>query len=71
MLCSLHVASIGQGQGKPLMLMLHGFPESWVSWRHQMQAFSSEYHVAALDLRGYGRSDKPKVRWGLLLLPIN
>ena len=58
---------MGGGTGKPLMLMLHGFPESWVSWRHQMQAFSSDYHVVALDLRGYGQSDKPKV--GYLVMP--
>lgn len=60
-ICRLHVASMGRAAGKPLMLMLHGFPESWISWRHQLEAFCSDYHVAAVDLRGYGQSSKPKV----------
>lgn len=41
------------------MLMLHGFPEFWYSWRHQIREFASEYHTVALDLRGYNDSDKP------------
>lgn len=49
---------VSQGSGK-LMLMLHGFPEFWYSWRHQITEFSSDYRVVALDLRGYNRSDKP------------
>ncbi len=50
---------ITQGNGA-LMLMLHGFPEFWYSWRHQIPAFADNYQVVALDLRGYNDSDKPK-----------
>lgn len=41
------------------MLMLHGFPEFWYSWRHQIKEFASDYYTVALDLRGYNDSDKP------------
>lgn len=44
---------------KPLMLMLHGFPEFWFSWRHQLQCFSKDYWCVAIDNRGYGDSEKP------------
>jgi epoxide hydrolase 4 len=54
---NLHYVS--QGEGK-LMLMLHGFPEFWYSWRHQIPEFAQDYHVVALDLRGYNDSDKPQ-----------
>ncbi|MDV3000156.1 MAG: Soluble epoxide hydrolase [Chroococcopsis gigantea SAG 12.99] len=49
---------ITKGRGK-LILFLHGFPEFWYSWRHQMKEFGKDYHVVALDLRGYNKSDKP------------
>lgn len=53
----LHVAEAGSG---PLVLMLHGFPEFWWTWRHQLTALSSAgFHAVAVDLRGYGDSDKP------------
>ena len=53
----LNVAERGDG---PLVLLLHGFPESWYSWRHQFAPLAAAgYHVAAPDMRGYGRSDKP------------
>lgn len=53
----LNVAEQGEG---PLVLMLHGFPESWYSWRHQLDALSKAgYHAVAPDMRGYGQSDKP------------
>ena len=52
----LHYVTEGEG---PLMLMLHGFPEFWYSWRHQIPEFASDYKVVALDLRGYNDSDKP------------
>lgn len=44
---------------KPLMLLLHGFPEFWFSWRHQLRAFSSDYRVIAVDMRGYGDTTRP------------
>lgn len=49
---------VGQGQGK-LMLFLHGFPEFWYSWRHQLSEFGRDHHAVAIDLRGYNDSDKP------------
>jgi pimeloyl-ACP methyl ester carboxylesterase len=54
----LHYASCGD-PGKPLMLMLHGFPEFWGAWRGIMPAFAGGYHVVAPDMRGYNLSDKP------------
>ena len=54
---NLHYVS--QGKGK-LMLMLHGFPEFWYSWRHQIAEFASDYRVVAVDMRGYNDSDKPE-----------
>lgn len=50
---------VTQGEGR-LMLMLHGFPEFWYSWRHQIPEFAKNYKVVAVDLRGYNDSDKPK-----------
>ncbi|WP_333270462.1 alpha/beta fold hydrolase [Microcoleus sp. D3_18_C2] len=55
----LHYVTQGSG---PLMLMLHGFPEFWYSWRHQIPEFASDYKVVAVDLRGYNDSDKPHDR---------
>ena len=53
----LHIAEIGSG---PLVLLVHGFPEFWWSWRHQLTALADAgYHAVACDLRGYGASDKP------------
>jgi pimeloyl-ACP methyl ester carboxylesterase len=54
---SLHVAEAGTG---PLVILLHGFPELWFSWRHQLPALAAAgYHAVAPDLRGYGESDVP------------
>jgi pimeloyl-ACP methyl ester carboxylesterase len=54
---TLNVAEAGEG---PLVLLLHGFPESWYSWRHQFAPLAAVgYHVVAPDMRGYGKSDKP------------
>lgn len=54
-----HVAEHGPAGG-PLVLLLHGFPEFWWSWRHQLVAFGDAgFHAVAPDLRGYGATDKP------------
>lgn len=55
----LHYVTQGEG---PLMLLLHGFPEFWYSWRHQIPEFAQDYKVVALDLRGYNDSDKPAAK---------
>jgi epoxide hydrolase 4 len=48
----------------PLVLFVHGWPEFWWSWRHQLPALGAAgYHAVALDLPGYGRSDKPDVSY--------
>jgi pimeloyl-ACP methyl ester carboxylesterase len=53
----IHVAEQGSG---PLVLLVHGFPESWYSWRHQLPALAEAgFRAAAIDVRGYGRSSKP------------
>ncbi|KAL7003113.1 Hydrolase [Sarracenia purpurea var. burkii] len=53
----MHVAEKGQG---PVVLFLHGFPEIWYAWRHQIVAFAAlGYRAVAPDLRGYGDSDAP------------
>jgi pimeloyl-ACP methyl ester carboxylesterase len=49
-----------QGAG-PLVVLCHGFPECWYSWRHQIAALAAAgFHVVAPDMRGYGRSDRPE-----------
>ncbi|HEY9285809.1 MAG TPA: alpha/beta fold hydrolase [Pyrinomonadaceae bacterium] len=55
----LHYAESGDG-ARPLVLLLHGFPECWYSWRHQLAALGERFHVVAPDLRGYNLSDKPE-----------
>ncbi|MDP6764218.1 MAG: alpha/beta hydrolase [Planctomycetota bacterium] len=52
----LHYASLGEG---PLVVMLHGFPDWWYTWRHQMEALAADHRVVALDMRGYNLSDSP------------
>ena len=53
----MHVAEQGTG---PLVVLCHGFPESWYSWRHQLAALSAAgFHAVAPDMRGYGRTDAP------------
>jgi pimeloyl-ACP methyl ester carboxylesterase len=54
----LHVAEQGEG---PLVILCHGFPECWYSWRHQLGALAKAgFRAVAPDLRGYGRSDRPE-----------
>ncbi len=54
----VHVAEAGEG---PLVLLLHGFPESWYSWRHQLTALAAAgFHAVAPDQRGYGRTGPPE-----------
>ncbi len=51
----------GADDDAPLVVLLHGFPEFWFSWRHQLVALGEAgYRVVAPDLRGYGRTDKPR-----------
>ena len=55
---NLHLAEMGEG---PLVVMCHGFPESWYSWRHQLAALSAAgFHAVAPDMRGYGQSGRPE-----------
>jgi pimeloyl-ACP methyl ester carboxylesterase len=55
---SLNVVEQGHG---PLVLLCHGFPESWYSWRHQIGALAAAgFHAVAPDMRGYGKSDRPE-----------
>jgi pimeloyl-ACP methyl ester carboxylesterase len=53
----LHCAVDGSG---PLVIFLHGFPECWYSWRHQLAALAPRFRVVAPDLRGYNQSEKPR-----------
>ena len=55
---NMHIAEAGEG---PLVILCHGFPESWYSWRHQLPVLAEAgYHVVAPDQRGYGDTDAPK-----------
>jgi len=53
----IHYASLGSG---PLIVMIHGFPDFWYTWRDQMEALSDKFQCVAIDQRGYNLSDKPK-----------
>lgn len=53
----IHYASLGTG---PLVVMIHGFPDFWYTWRDQMEALSDNFQCVAIDQRGYNLSDKPK-----------
>src|ERR1700724_2103379 len=55
---NMHLAEAGAG---PPVLLCHGFPESWYSWRHQLAALAAAgFHAVAPDMRGYGKSDAPE-----------
>src|SRR5439155_6836202 len=54
----MHLAEQGEG---PLIVLCHGFPESWYSWRHQLPALAAAgFHAVAPDMRGYGQTDRPE-----------
>jgi pimeloyl-ACP methyl ester carboxylesterase len=53
----LHYAECGSGD--ELVILLHGFPECWYSWRHQLPVLGERFHVVAPDMRGFNLSDKP------------
>ncbi|REJ85391.1 MAG: alpha/beta hydrolase [Acidobacteria bacterium] len=53
----IHYAALGEG---PLVVMVHGFPDFWYSWRDQMEALAQDFRVVAIDQRGYNLSDKPE-----------
>jgi pimeloyl-ACP methyl ester carboxylesterase len=56
----IHLHFVEQGEG-PLVVLCHGFPESWYSWRHQLPALSAAgFRAVAVDMRGYGQSDRPE-----------
>jgi len=64
----MHVAEAGRG---PLVVMCHGFPESWYSWRHQLAALAAAgYHAVAPDMRGYGQTDAPAAIEAYMLLHL-
>jgi pimeloyl-ACP methyl ester carboxylesterase len=52
----IHYAKMGAG---PLIVMIHGFPDYWYTWRHQMEGLADRFTVVAIDQRGYNLSDKP------------
>ncbi|WP_079173121.1 alpha/beta hydrolase [Streptomyces monashensis] len=61
---------VEQGRG-PLVLLVHGFPESWYSWRHQLPALAAAgYRAVAVDVRGYGRSSAPAAVDGYRMLDL-
>lgn len=53
----IHYATLGRG---PLVVMIHGFPDYWYTWRKQMEGLADQYQTVAIDLRGYNLSDKPQ-----------
>ena len=56
----LHYVTLGDKKDRPLVVMLHGFPDFWFTCRNQMPELAKTHYVAAMDLRGYNKSDQPK-----------
>ena len=64
----MHIAELGAG---PLVVLCHGWPESWYSWRHQLRALAEAgYHAVAPDQRGYGQTDRPEAIESYTLLHL-
>jgi pimeloyl-ACP methyl ester carboxylesterase len=64
----IHVAEAGEG---PLVLLCHGFPESWYSWRHQLEALANAgFRAVAPDMRGYGQTERPEAIESYTLLHL-
>lgn len=57
----LHYVTLGKG---PLVVLIHGLPEFWYSWRQQIDALSANYQVVAIDQRGFNESEKPQTKEG-------
>jgi len=53
----IHYVTLGEG---PLVVMIHGFPDYWYTWRHQMEGLAEDFQVVAVDQRGYNKSDQPE-----------
>ena len=53
----IHYVSSGEG---PLVIMIHGFPDYWYTWRNQMPSLAKQFQVVAIDQRGYNKSDQPE-----------
>src|SRR5947209_18024176 len=53
----IHYVTLGKG---PLVVLIHGFPDYWYSWRDQMPELAKHFRVVAIDQRGYNKSDQPK-----------
>lgn len=65
---AIHIAEQGTG---PLVVLCHGFPETWYSWRHQLPALAAAgFHAVAFDMRGYGGSDRPEAIDGYTLFHL-
>jgi pimeloyl-ACP methyl ester carboxylesterase len=64
----IHIAEQGTG---PLLLLCHGFPELWYSWRKQIPVLAEAgYHIVALDMRGYGQTEQPAQQEAYTLLHL-
>ena len=53
----IHYVTAGDG---PLMVMVHGFPDYWYTWRNQIPPLAKHFQIVAIDQRGFNKSDKPK-----------